>query len=134
MKNWRVAHLGKEHLWCFHAHSPCFDALAPKWIDKQLFQGECWLFFSSQLPSGVFTGNTLSDYHVLVAGLQRYSETASNLFFLHPLRKQPNESGQLNKTGIKPGEFMSAIYVETGIKEVINIIIAETKWGHIRQM
>ena len=29
---------------------------------------------------------------------------------------------------------MSAIYVETGIKEVINIIIAETKWAHIRQM
>ena len=35
------------------------DALSPKGIDKLVFDGECCLFFSTQLPSSVSTGNTI---------------------------------------------------------------------------
>ena len=35
------------------------DALSPKGIDKLVFDGECCLFFSTQLTSSVSTGNTI---------------------------------------------------------------------------
>ena len=49
MKNWQVAHSGKER----QRHS------FPKGIDKLVFDGECCLFFSTHLPSSVSTGNTI---------------------------------------------------------------------------
>ena len=47
MKNWQVTHSGKEHVFL------------PKGIDKLVFDGECCLFFSTQLPSSVCTSNTI---------------------------------------------------------------------------
>ena len=36
-----------------------FNALFQKGIDKLVFNGECCHFFSTQIPSSVFTGNTI---------------------------------------------------------------------------
>ena len=71
-----------------------YNALSPKWVDKQVFDGECCHFFSTQLPSSVFTGKTIqvviiweSEVFVMylthwVAGKQRCSDISVWLVFL----------------------------------------------------
>ena len=48
MKNYWVVHSGKECL-------PCFF---PKEVEEWVFDENCCLFFSNQLPFGVFTGRS----------------------------------------------------------------------------